>query len=66
MVVSKLVTNAVSHTLPPVVLHLGASHTGERVQVVSMTAARRPALAFGQRTGPQEHDRGTLIVAALT
>ncbi|MFH8892938.1 MULTISPECIES: ATP-binding protein [unclassified Streptomyces] len=67
LVISELVTNAITHALPPVVLHLFAAgepcgrvrvHVSDGgLQPVSATwAARRPA---------DEHGRGTMIVTAL-
>ncbi|WP_327188122.1 ATP-binding protein [Streptomyces sp. NBC_01334] len=68
LVISELVTNAVSHALPPVVLHLRASTEGSGPVEVHVSdggpetapdnwAAARPA---------DEHGRGDMIVSALT
>ncbi|MGW4985675.1 ATP-binding protein [Streptomyces mirabilis] len=67
LVISELVTNAVSHALPPVVLHLRASIEGSGPVEVHVSdggpeaapdnwAAARPA---------DEHGRGDVIVSAL-
>ncbi|MEU8949358.1 ATP-binding protein [Streptomyces sp. NPDC048489] len=68
LVISELVTNAVSHALPPVVLHLRASVEGSGPVEVRVSdggpestpdnwAAARPA---------DEHGRGDMIISALT
>ncbi|MET7746437.1 ATP-binding protein [Streptomyces sp. NPDC005385] len=67
LVISELVTNAVSHALPPVVLHLRASIEGSGPVEVRVSdggpestpdnwAAARPA---------GEHGRGDMIITAL-
>lgn len=49
LVISELVTNAVSHALPPVVLHLRASIEGfGPLKSMSATAAPRPPPTTGQ------------------
>ncbi|WP_234341457.1 ATP-binding protein [Streptomyces sp. NRRL S-1813] len=69
LVISELVTNAVSHALPPAVLQL--SRTGAegpcalRIEVTDAgpaAGARRPA--DGEQ--PEEHGRGSGIVMALS
>ncbi|MGW3285172.1 ATP-binding protein [Streptomyces sp. NPDC001002] len=68
LVISELVTNAVSHALPPVVLYLRASTEGSGPVEVHVSdggpetapdnwAAARPV---------EEHGRGDMIIAALT
>jgi anti-sigma regulatory factor (Ser/Thr protein kinase) len=69
LVISELVTNAVTHALPPVVLHLsrrlGDETCALRIEVTDAGPAsrvRRPADG-GQ---PAEHGRGHGIVTALS
>ncbi|MFE9139629.1 ATP-binding protein [Streptomyces sp. NPDC007355] len=68
VVISELVTNAVTHALPPVVLHLHATadDTG-RVRVhVSDGGPQATAAAGWDATRPDdEHGRGATIVTAL-
>ncbi|WP_369198970.1 ATP-binding protein [Streptomyces djakartensis] len=67
VVISELVTNAVTHALPPVVLHLQASHASGKVQVRVDDGGPQPTPAGWAACRPaDEHGRGTLIVAALT
>ncbi|WP_369199039.1 ATP-binding protein [Streptomyces djakartensis] len=67
VVISELVTNAITHALPPVVLHLHASHTGGKVQVRVDDGGPQPTPASWAAHRPDdEHGRGTLIVTALT
>ncbi|WP_406054078.1 ATP-binding protein [Streptomyces sp. NBC_01077] len=69
LVISELVTNAVTHALPPVVLHLHGTMDGSgRVQVHVTdggpnNAARHGSWAAGRPDG--EHGRGDLIITAL-
>jgi anti-sigma regulatory factor (Ser/Thr protein kinase) len=67
LVVSELVTNAVTHALPPVVLHLTltAGGTGIRVRVTDGGPAPTPATWAAQRPS-DEHGRGTGVMDVLT
>lgn len=50
LVISELVTNAVSHALPPVVLHLRASSKApDPLKSMSATVAPRPPRQLGSR-----------------
>ncbi|WP_369199018.1 ATP-binding protein [Streptomyces djakartensis] len=67
VVISELVTNAVTHALPPVVLHLRATHAGDKVQVrVDDGGPQATPTGWAACRPAEEHGRGTLIVAALT
>ncbi|MFE5948170.1 ATP-binding protein [Streptomyces sp. NPDC056480] len=69
LVVSELVTNAVTHALPPVVLHLrGSVDASGRVQVHVTDGGPRTETGHGNwaATRPEdEHGRGGQIVSAL-
>jgi anti-sigma regulatory factor (Ser/Thr protein kinase) len=67
LVVSELVTNAVTHALPPVVLHLTltAGGTGIQVRVTDGGPAPTPATWAAQRPS-DEHGRGTDVIDVLT
>ncbi|MGW3916870.1 ATP-binding protein [Streptomyces sp. NPDC005070] len=67
MVISELVTNAVSHALPPVVLHLQASSSDSGVQVCVIDGGPQDAPDNWAAVRPaDEHGRGDVIVSALT
>ncbi|MFK0229961.1 ATP-binding protein [Streptomyces sp. NPDC090303] len=68
LVVSELVTNAVTHARPPVILHLRDTQEGTgHVQVhVSDGGPRTAPLTWAANRADDEHGRGTDIVAALT
>ncbi len=67
LVVSELVTNAVTHALPPVALHLYAADAGcGRVQVHVSDGGPQPAPSAWAASRPDdEHGRGAAIVSAL-
>ncbi|MGW8358835.1 ATP-binding protein [Streptomyces wedmorensis] len=67
LVISELVTNAVTHALPPVVLHLHATadHRG-RVQVhVSDGGPQTAPENWAANRPADEHGRGDMIITAL-
>ncbi|CAM5649104.1 ATP-binding protein [Streptomyces viridochromogenes] len=67
LVVSELVTNAVEHALPPVVLRLHWDRIGDRVWVGVTDGG--PAQADGAWTSSctqEEHGRGLAVVEVLT
>ncbi|MFB7867831.1 ATP-binding protein [Streptomyces sp. NPDC056069] len=70
LVVSELVTNAITHALPPVVLHLqGSTDRSGLVQIHVTDGGARPETAPGNWAAGRpddEHGRGDLIVSALT
>ncbi|MFE9500758.1 ATP-binding protein [Streptomyces collinus] len=66
LVISELVTNAVTHAVPPVVLHLSVDEGHGQVRVCVSDGGKRkvPAAWTGER--PEgEHGRGNLIISAL-
>ncbi len=67
LVISELVTNAVTHALPPVVLHLHAVLDGSgRVQVhVSDGGPQDTASGWAATRPADEHGRGASIITAL-
>ncbi|MER6434687.1 ATP-binding protein [Streptomyces sp900105245] len=67
LVISELVTNAVTHALPPVVLHLEAATDGcGRVQIHVSDGGPQPSpAAWAARRPADEHGRGAAIVSAL-
>ncbi|MEU1281431.1 ATP-binding protein [Streptomyces sp. NPDC005805] len=67
LVISELVTNAVTYALPPVVLHLqAAADSAGHVQVhVSDGGPRLTAAGWAADRPDAEHGRGEAIVAAL-
>ncbi|MFI9825845.1 ATP-binding protein [Streptomyces sp. NPDC052013] len=65
LVISELVTNAITHAAPPVTLHLHATQTGQ-VTVRVSDGGPRPTATWAARRPEDEHGRGTLIVTALT
>ncbi|MFD3536931.1 ATP-binding protein [Streptomyces sp. NPDC058664] len=70
LVISELVTNAVTYALPPVVLHLHATadDTGQ-VQVHVSDGGPRPATTTGGWAAcrpEDEHGRGEAIITTLT
>ncbi|WP_037626281.1 ATP-binding protein [Streptomyces aureus] len=67
VVISELVTNAVSHALPPVVLHLQASSSSSGVQVCVSDGGPQDTPDNWAAVRPvDEHGRGDMIVSALT
>ncbi|MER6076534.1 ATP-binding protein [Streptomyces sp. NPDC001817] len=67
LVVSELVTNAVEHALPPVMLHLvqpDREHRRLRVAVADGGPSDQPG-DWVASCEPDEHGRGSLIVTAL-
>ncbi|MFE9139592.1 ATP-binding protein [Streptomyces sp. NPDC007355] len=70
LVISELVTNAVVHAQPPVVLHLHATaDTTSQVQVHVSDGGPRPATHTGgwaAQRPEDEHGRGGAIVTTLT
>ncbi|MFI9825663.1 ATP-binding protein [Streptomyces sp. NPDC052013] len=67
LVISEMVTNAITHAAPPVVLHLHATRAGGQVTVRVSDGGPQPAPATWAAHRPEdEHGRGTLIVTALT
>ncbi|MCX5233114.1 ATP-binding protein [Streptomyces sp. NBC_00233] len=67
LVISELVTNAITHALPPVVLHLQASaDTAGHVQVHVSDGGTHTAPDNWAATRPaDEHGRGDMIITAL-
>ncbi|MGW1616945.1 ATP-binding protein [Streptomyces sp. NPDC002285] len=67
LVISELVTNAVTHALPPVVLHLHATAGDSgRIQIHVSDGGPQPAPAAWAAARPaDEHGRGAAIVSAL-
>ncbi|MFB7867936.1 ATP-binding protein [Streptomyces sp. NPDC056069] len=71
LVVSELVTNAVTHALPPVTLHLHATADGSgRVQVHVTDGGPRPDTSsvpgnWAAGRPDDEHGRGDAIISAL-
>ncbi|WP_371674761.1 ATP-binding protein (plasmid) [Streptomyces sp. NBC_00289] len=68
LVISELVTNAVTHALPPVVLHLhaGADNCG-RIQIhVSDGGPQTDPASWAAARPSDEHGRGAAIISALT
>ena len=68
LVVSELVTNAVAHAKPPVVLHMTLTadpEAGLRVHVTDGGPAPAPTTWTARRPG-DEHGRGAGIISALT
>ncbi|MFE5947230.1 ATP-binding protein [Streptomyces sp. NPDC056480] len=69
LVISELVTNAVTHALPPVVLHLHATANGSgHVQVHVSDGGPRPASAatnWAANRPDDEHGRGDTIITTL-
>ncbi|GAA3062611.1 hypothetical protein GCM10010448_52400 [Streptomyces glomeratus] len=61
LLVSELVTNAVEHARPPIVLHLHVGPRGIRVEVTDSGPARREA-AWAASCGPEERGRGLRII----
>ncbi|MDT0466599.1 ATP-binding protein [Streptomyces gibsoniae] len=61
LLVSELVTNAVEHARPPIMLHLQVGPRQVRVEVTDGGPARREA-AWTASCGPDEHGRGLYIV----
>ncbi|MEU9706621.1 ATP-binding protein [Streptomyces sp. NPDC047981] len=67
LVISELVTNAVAHALPPVILHLRAVGDSGRIQVHVSDGGPQPTPATWAANRPaDEHGRGTDIITALT
>ncbi|MFE4583112.1 ATP-binding protein [Streptomyces chartreusis] len=68
LVISELVTNAVTHALPPVILHLQAATDGfGGIQVHVSDGGPQPTPAAWAATRPDdEHGRGATIISALT
>ncbi|MFD5110643.1 ATP-binding protein [Streptomyces cinereoruber] len=69
LIISELVTNAVTHALPPVVLHLHGSidETASRVQVHVSDGGPQTAPATWAAVRPaDEHGRGASIISALS
>ncbi|MFG2794498.1 ATP-binding protein [Streptomyces sp. NPDC048419] len=67
LVVSELVTNAVEHAEPPLVLHLHRQHTDHRVWVgVSDGGPAAQDGVWSSSCTPDEHGRGLHLVEALT
>ncbi|WP_411120283.1 ATP-binding protein [Streptomyces sp. 058-1L] len=68
LVISELVTNAVTHALPPVVLHLQATDDGSgRVQIhISDGGPQAAPSAWAAHRPSDEHGRGAEIVSALS
>ncbi|MET7458725.1 ATP-binding protein [Streptomyces sp. NPDC005574] len=67
LVISELVTNAVTHALPPVVLHLQATADSGRIQVQVSDGGPQPVPTNWAAARPaDEHGRGAVIVSALT
>ncbi|MEU9134031.1 ATP-binding protein [Kitasatospora sp. NPDC048540] len=66
VVVSELVTNAVEHAQPPVVLHLAQPDPGDvvHVEVDDGGRAELPG-AWVASCAPDEHGRGNIIIDAL-
>ncbi|MGW7201547.1 ATP-binding protein [Streptomyces chryseus] len=67
LVISELVTNAVTHALPPVALHLHIATDGAaRVQIHVSDGGPQPTPHTWAATRPaDEHGRGAAIVCAL-
>jgi hypothetical protein len=68
LVISELVTNAVTHALPPVALHMSAAADDSgRVQVhVSDGGTQASPASWAAKRPADEHGWGTEIVSALT
>ncbi|MFG2606560.1 ATP-binding protein [Streptomyces sp. NPDC048514] len=66
LVVSELVTNAITHALPPFALHLVLDPAGGHVRVHVSDGGPRPASRSWAATRPEsEHGRGTALIDAL-
>ncbi|MFE9500787.1 ATP-binding protein [Streptomyces collinus] len=66
LVISELVTNAVTHALPPVVLHLYVTGGEGQVRVCVSDGGRRTTpTAWTEQRPHDEHGRGTTIISAL-
>ncbi|MFE9500740.1 ATP-binding protein [Streptomyces collinus] len=69
LVISELVTNAVTHAVPPVVLHLSViaddGHGQVRVCVSDGGKRKVSAAAWTGERPEDEHGRGNLIISAL-
>ncbi|MEU6368618.1 ATP-binding protein [Streptomyces sp. NPDC046931] len=61
LLVSELVTNAVEHARPPIVLHVQIGPRRIRVEVTDSGPARREA-AWAASCGPDERGRGLRII----
>ncbi|WP_406053610.1 ATP-binding protein [Streptomyces sp. NBC_01077] len=69
LVISELVTNAVTHASPPVVLHLHGSTDGLGIQIHVTDGGARTGADPGSWAADRsddEHGRGDLIVSTLT
>ncbi|MDC2950475.1 ATP-binding protein [Streptomyces heilongjiangensis] len=67
LVVTELVTNAVEHALPPVILELRAPSPGSGLSIEVIDGGPAPTEGAWAASGtPDEHGRGELIVSALT
>ncbi|MFJ3235250.1 ATP-binding protein [Streptomyces sp. NPDC086787] len=64
LVASELVTNALQHAEPPVVLHVSRERAGPQVRVGVTDGGPRKQPRTSPRS-PGEHGRGLLIVGAL-
>ncbi|MGW1161982.1 ATP-binding protein [Streptomyces sp. NPDC002519] len=61
LLVSELVTNAVEHARPPIMLHLRVGPRRIRVEVTDGGPARSQA-AWTASCGPDEHGRGLCVI----
>ncbi|MER6434427.1 ATP-binding protein, partial [Streptomyces sp900105245] len=71
LVISELITNAVTHALPPVILHLHALANGSgqvRVHVTDGGPQPTPTTpaSWAAARPTDEHGRGATIISALT
>jgi anti-sigma regulatory factor (Ser/Thr protein kinase) len=68
LVISELVTNAITHALPPVALHLqAASDSSGRVQIHVSDGGPEPRPDTWAAARPDdEHGRGAAIISRLT
>ncbi|MEU1282599.1 ATP-binding protein [Streptomyces sp. NPDC005805] len=66
LVISELVTNAVTHALPPVILHLHTTVDGTgQVQVHVSDGGPQPATGWAALRPEGEHGRGGNIITTL-
>ncbi|WP_167503972.1 ATP-binding protein [Streptomyces malaysiensis] len=69
LVISEMTTNAVTHAFPPAVLRLSCTHTDgcSALRVEVTDAGPTPQAERGEHgRQPEEHGRGTAIIAALS
>ncbi|MFE9500707.1 ATP-binding protein [Streptomyces collinus] len=66
VIVSELVTNAVTHAAPPVTLHLRTNATEGRIQIYVSDGGPEPCShAWAAHRPRDEHGRGAAVISAL-